>query len=137
MNIENTNKTYYTNGHTKWSCQYHVIFCPKYRRPVLINGVDIRLKELLTELSKRLNFNIIEVEVMPDHVHLLLEVNPDIGIKTIISQIKGNTSNILRNEFPELKSKLPCLWTRGKFISTVGAVSLDVVKAYIENQKGI
>lgn len=82
------------------------------------------------------NFKVLEMEVMPDRVHLLLDVDPTIGINMIISRIKGKTSNVLNREFPELRRKLPTLWTRSKFIATVGSVSLDVVKQYIENQKG-
>lgn len=82
------------------------------------------------------NFKVLEMEVMPDHVHLLLDVDPTIGINILVSRIKGRTSNVLNREFPELKRKLPTLWTRSKFIATVGSVSLDVVKQYIENQKG-
>ena len=82
------------------------------------------------------NFYVLEMEVMPDHVHLLLDVDPTIGINLIVSRIKGKTSHILNKEFPELKRRLPTLWTRSKFIATVGSVSLDVVKKYIENQKG-
>ena len=87
-------------------------------------------------MQEEQNFYVLEMEVMPDHVHLLLDVDPTIGINTIVSRIKGRTSNVLNREFPELQSKLPTLWTRSKFIATVGSVSLDVVKKYIENQKG-
>jgi len=66
---------------------------------------------------------------------LLIDCNPQLDIYKIIGKIKGYTSNILRNEFPELKSRIPTLWTRSKFISTVGSVSLEVVKKYIESQK--
>ena len=72
---------------------------------------------------------------MPDHVHLLIDVNPKIGVWTTVNKIKGYTSNILRKEFPELKSKLPTLWSHSKFISTVGSVTLETVKKYIEEQK--
>jgi len=72
---------------------------------------------------------------MPDHVHLLIDVSPKIGVWTTVNKIKGYTSNILRKEFPELKSKLPTLWTHSKFISTVGSVTLETVKKYIEEQK--
>ena len=87
-------------------------------------------------MQEEQNFYVLEMEVMPDHVHLLLDVDPTIGINIIVSRIKGRTSNVLNREFPELQSKLPTLWTRSKFIATVGSVSLDVVKKYIENQKG-
>lgn len=119
-----------------YSCQYHVIFCPKYRRSVLTDGIDIRLKELIVEKQKEYGYTLIELEVMPDHVHLLLDANPQIGIVSIIAKIKGYTSSTLRKEFPILKRRLPCLWTRSKFVSTVGAVSLDIVKQYIIDQKG-
>ena len=82
------------------------------------------------------NFYVLEIEVMPDHVHLLLDVDPTVGINTVVSRIKGKTSNVLNKEFPELRKRLPTLWTRSKFIATVGCVSLDVVKQYIEDQKG-
>lgn len=95
-----------------------------------------RFKEVVRSLEKDNNFFVIEMEVMPDHVHLLLDVDPTVGINTVVSRIKGKTSNVLNREFPELKRKLPTLWTRSKFIATVGSVSLDVVKQYIENQKG-
>ena len=136
MNVENTNKKYQTSKHIMYSCQYHVIFCPKYRRKVLKNGIDVRLKEIILENQSVFGYEIIEMEVMPDHVHLLISVNPYYGVHPVISRIKGVTSNILRNEFPCLKSKLPALWTRAKFISTVGSVSLETVKQYIEDQKG-
>ncbi len=74
---------------------------------------------------------------MPDHVHLLLDVDPRIGIDKIVGKIKGYTSFQLRDEFPWLKKRLPTLWTRSKFISTVGAVTLEVVQKYIEDQKKV
>jgi putative transposase len=118
-----------------FSCQYHVVFTTKYRRKVLSDNIQKRLKELINEKQNEYEFKIIEIETMSDHVHLLLDVNPHEGIYKIIGKIKGYTSNILREEFPELKRKLPTLWTRSKFISTVGSVSLEVVKKYIEDQK--
>jgi len=77
-----------------------------------------------------------EMEIMPDHVHLLLDIDPRVGVKQVIAKIKGYTSHELRQEFPWLKKRLPTLWTRSKFISTVGAVTLEVVQQYIVNQKG-
>ena len=129
-------KEYHMSSHLTYSCQYHVVFCPKYRRKVLTNDIVPRLKELFIEISKRYDFTIVEMEVMPDHVHLLIDCNPRFGTMEAVRKLKGTTSNILRNEFPELKRKIPSLWTRSAFISTVGSVSLDVVKQYIEDQKG-
>ena len=135
MEITSPKKRYQSDHSIVYSCQYHVIFCPKFRRKVLINGVDIRLKELIAEKQNQYGYKILDMEIMPEHVHLLLDVNPQIGILKIVAQIKGYTANVLRKEFPWLRSRLPCLWTRSKFVSTVGAVTLDVVKKYIEDQK--
>ena len=136
MEIQNPNKPYNSDEHCIYSCQYHVIFCPKYRRKVLINNIDVRLKELILEKQEEYGYNVLEIEVMPDHVHMILDVNPKLpGIYRAISNIKGYTSCTLRKEFPELKRKLPTLWTRSRFISTVGSVTLEVVKKYIEDQK--
>lgn len=94
-----------------------------------------RFKEIAKEVTAENNSYIIDMEVMPDHVHLLLDVDPTIGINKIISRIKGRTAHQLTREFPELRRKLPTLWTRSKFISTVGSMSLEVVKRYIQDQK--
>ena len=128
---------YKTSKNVVYSCKYHVVFCPKYRRPVLVNGVDTRLKELIIEVCNQLNVDIIEMEIMPEHVHLLLEVHPQLGIHKVIKQIKGYSSRILRNEFSWLKSRIPTLWTNSYFISTVGGAPLAVIKQYIENQKNV
>ncbi len=137
MEIKQTTKKYKSEKTLVYSCQYHVIFCPKYRRKVLTSGIDIRLKELVLEKQEQYGYEVLDMEVMSDHVHLLLDVNPQIGICKVVRQIKGYTSPTLRKEFPALKKRLPSLWTRSKFISTVGAVTLEVVKKYIENQKGV
>lgn len=136
MEITKPHKKYSSNHSLVYSCQYHVVFCPKYRRRVLIDGVDERLKELIFEKQAQYEYEVLDMEVMPDHVHLLLSVNPQVGVIKVIGKIKGFSANVLRKEFPWLKSRLPCMWTRSKFVSTVGAVTLDVVKKYIEGQKG-
>jgi len=137
MIINNPNKIYNKDNGLIYSCQYHVIFCPKYRRSILLDKIADRLKEIIYLKQEEYKYNIIELEIMTDHVHLLIEVNPKRGIYTIISKIKGCTSNMLRNEFPELKSKLPTLWTKSRFISSVGCVSLETVKKYIQDQKNV
>ena len=126
---------YKSNNNVVYSCKYHVVFCPKYRRSVLKDGVDVRLKELIQQTCGQLNVEIIEMEIMPDHVHLLMEVDPQFGIHKAVKQIKGRSSRILREEFPWLKSKLPTLWTNSYFVSTVGGAPLSAIKQYIENQK--
>jgi putative transposase len=136
MEILKPNKNYKSIHSLVYSCQYHVIFCPKYRRKVLIDGIEERLKSLILEKQSDYKYSVLEMEIMPDHVHLLLDVNPQIGIIKIIAQIKGFTAHTLRKEFSILRSRLPCLWTRSKFVSTVGAVSLETVQQYIVDQKG-
>jgi putative transposase len=103
----------------------------------LINGVDARLKELIKETCVHLHVEIIELEIMPDHVHLLMEVDPPFGVHRAVKQIKGYSSRILREEFPWLKSRLPSLWTNRYFVSTVGGAPLSVIRQYIENQKNV
>lgn len=137
MEIKNRSKQYKTDSHLVYSCQYHVIFCPKYRRSVLVDGIDQRLKELIKSKELDYCYEVLDMEVMPDHVHLILSVNPKMGIFNIVNHIKGYTSHELRKEFPVLKQRLPTLWTHSKFISSVGAVTLEVVKKYIEGQKGV
>lgn len=126
---------YKSNNNVVYSCKYHIVFCPKYRRKILTNGIDIRLKELILQCAAEVRFDIIEMEIMPDHVHLLMEVDPQYGINKAVRHIKGFTSRILRLEYPELKSKLPTLWTSSYFVSTVGGAPLEMIKQYIENQK--
>jgi putative transposase len=137
MEISNPSKKYKMDNHLVYSCQYHVIFCSKYRRPVLVDSIANRLKEIIFEKQTELQCKVLEMEVHPDHVHLLLDVNPKVGVFKVVNQIKGYSSHELRLEFPSLKSRLPTLWTQSKFISSVGAVTLEVVKKYIEEQKGV
>lgn len=136
MRLNNRAKQYGRTNFMVYSCQYHIIFCPKYRRPVLVGRVAKRFKELAYEKARDVGFEILEMEVIPDHVHLLLNVSPGIRVHRAVSLIKGYTSYYLRKEFRELRSRLPTLWTRSKFISSCGEVSLGAVKKYIEEQKG-
>ena len=126
---------YKSNNNIVYSCKYHVVWCPKYRRKVLVDGVDSRLKELITQICQEIQVEIIEMEIMPDHLHLLIEVDPQFGIHKAIKHIKGKTSRILRQEFPYLKTKLPTLWTNSYFVSTIGGAPLSVIKEYVLNQK--
>ena len=126
---------YKSNRNVVYSCKYHVVWCPKYRRRVLVAGVDERLKAILWEVAKGSRSEILEMEVMPDHVHVLVDVDPQFGINALIRQVKGRSSFLLRREFPRLASRLPTLWTNSYFVSTVGGAPLAMVKQYIENQK--
>lgn len=137
MEFVQPTKPYHTDHSIVYSCQYHVVFCPKYRRKVLSEAIAERLKELLIEKQDEYGYVVMEVSVQPDHVHLLLDVDPRVGINVVVGKIKGYTSHALREDFPHLKKRLPTLWTRSKFISTAGAVTLETVQKYIEDQKGV
>ena len=104
---------------------------------MLVDGVDIRLKEILHEVVGETTGEILEIEVMPDHVHALVEIDPQYGIAKLVRNMKGRSSRFLRQEFPWLKSRLPTLWTNSYFVSTVGGAPISIVKQYIENQKNV
>lgn len=107
---------YKSNHNVVYSCKYHVIWCSKYRRKVLVNGVDVRLKELIEGICNEFRIDIIEMEIMPEHVHLLMEVDPQFGIHKAVKLIKGRTSHALRQEYGWLRSRLPSLWTNSYFV---------------------
>ena len=115
--------------------QFHVIFCPKYRRPVLVDGVDVRLKEILLEKAAELDVKILSIEIMPDHVHLFINFDPRLMLHKIIKILKGSSARILREEFPSLKSRLPSMWSRSYFSCSVGHIGEAAVRRYIEEQK--
>ena len=115
---------------------YHLIWCPKYRRAVLIGKVEKRLKQLLKQKAKENEWKIETMEIMPDHVHIFVKANPVASPHWIVQQFKGYSSNILRKEFAHLKSKLPTLWTRSYYCESVGHISEDTIKKYIIDQKG-
>lgn len=120
-----------------YSCKYHVVWCPKYRRKVLIEGIAERLKQIISDVCQEHQSDLLSLEIMPDHVHLLVECDPQFGIHRLVRLLKGRSSRLLRQEFPVLKRKLPTLWTNSYFVSTVGGAPLSVIKQYIENQKHV
>ena len=127
---------YAKNAGAVFSLKYHIVWCPKYRRPVLTSEVESRLRQLLAEKAVELGMTIHALEVMPDHVHLFVEADPTLSVAEIVNRFKGYTSRVLRQEFAMLRSRLPTLWSRSYYCGTVGAVSEATVKRYIANQKG-
>ena len=119
---------------TVYNIGYHFIWCPKYRRKVLIGEAETRLKELLLEKAKQINVEIINMEVMPDHVHLFIKATPVDSPHFIVQQLKGYTSRIIRQEFPEVKSRIPTLWTRSYYCESVGHISESTFLKYIDEQ---
>jgi len=122
------------SNRTVFSAKYHVIWCPKYRRRVLVGEVASRLEAIVRQVVAELGGEVIGLEVMPDRVHLLVEVPPVVSLSRLVQALKGRSSRRLRREFPRLR-RLPALWSPSWFVSTVGGAPLDVVKRYVENQK--
>ena len=127
---------YAKNSGAVFSLKYHLVWCPKYRRPVLEGAIEKRLREVLEDVRAEHEWTIHALEVMPDHVHLFIESGPIYSVAEIVNRLKGASSRILRSEFPALRSRLPTLWSRSYYAGTVGAVSDAVVRRYIESQKG-
>lgn len=142
----------HSNGNIAYRCWYHVVWCPKYRRPVITSAdpsvnnpplagdpgpVDVRLMEIVKEVALETGSIIEEMETMPDHVHLLVSVDPQYGIAKFIRQCKSRSSRLLRQEFPSLKRRIPTLWTNSYFVATVGGAPLSIVKQYIANQRSV
>ena len=103
----------------------------------MVGRIKERLEELIRMKAKDLDCEILALEIMPDHVHLFIQGNPKISPNSIIGQIKGFTSRMLRKEFKELRTRLPTLWTRSYFVSTHGHISDKLIQKYIEEQKGM
>jgi putative transposase len=108
---------------------------PKYRRKVIGGRIEQRLQEIIREVYAEREAPIVELETMPDQVHLLVSVDPQYGIHRLVKQIKGRSSRLLRQEFQTLRSRLPTLWTNSYFVATVGGATLEVVKRHVENQR--
>ena len=125
---------YETNGGAAYSLGYHLVWCPKYRRPVLVGPVAQRLTELIHARCGQRGWSVVALEVVPDHVHLFVRADPESSPSHLANQFKGMTSRVLRQEFPALKKRLPTLWSRSYFVSTVGTVSAATIERYIETQ---
>jgi len=127
--------SYRANRNIVYSCKYHIVWCPKYRRKVLTGKVESRLKRIIKDVCSEKEIILIEIECDKDHVHMLVDIDPQFGVHKFVKLAKGRSSKILRDEFPFLKTTLPTLWTNSYFVSTVGGAPVSVIKQYIENQK--
>jgi putative transposase len=126
---------YAKNAGSVFSLKYHLVWCPKYRRPVLVEPVDQRLRALLQQKTQELEITIHSLQIMPDHVHRFVEAEPTQCVAEIVNRLKGSTSHVLRTEFVSLRSRVPTLWSRSYYAGTVGSVSEAVVGKYIEGRK--
>ena len=128
---------YWTNAHTKHRLKVHLVWVPKYRRPVLVGAVAARLEALLRQATELKRWQIHELAIQKDHVHLLLQIRPAESVSYVANLLKGGTSRVLRAEFPELEEFLwaDSLWADGYFAESVGQVEEAVVSAYIRDQQ--
>lgn len=124
-----------TSSTAVFNLSYHLIWCPKYRRSVLTEDIQKRMIELLQEKALELEIEIVEANILPDHVHLFVRTKPIHSPQFVIGQLKGYTSRILRKEFPKLKSRLPTLWTRSYYIDSVGKLNEFAIRKYVQEQK--
>jgi len=129
--------TEYGHGsHTVYQCHYHFVFIPKYRKPILRGEVALAVRDLVREVCKAYDIEILKGHVRPDHVHLLLSVPPTMAPSRVMNAIKGRSSNRLMRKFRELNRQFRGrhLWSRGYFVATSRNVTDDVLKRYIEDQ---
>jgi len=126
---------YHRSAGAVYALKYHMVWCPKYRRKVLVGAIESDLRLLLQQKAEQLKVTIEALEIMPDHVHLFISAPPTEAPHRLANQFKGFTSRMLRLKYPDLRSRLPSLWSRSYYIGTIGQVSEKTVIAYIEAQK--
>lgn len=126
---------YRRNAGSVYSLKYHLVWCSKYRRTVLVGTIADELRSLICQKAQELGVTIEALEIMPDHVHLFIESDPTEAPQRLANQFKGYTSRILRLKFPQLRSRIPSLWSRSYYVGSIGHVSEETVKRYIEMQK--
>lgn len=131
-----TEKRWKVSNTSVFNINYHLIWTTKYRRKLLKNEIEVETKLLIYKKAEQLDLEIKSLEVMPDHIHVFVSSKPNLAPHYIVQQLKGYTSRLLRKQFPILKSRLPSLWTRSYYCESVGHISEETVKRYIENQKG-
>jgi putative transposase len=119
-----------------YSTKYHIVWCPKYRKSILLDEIAQRCSELICDKAQQHEWAVESIAVMPDHVHVFISATPMDAPQYIANQLKGYTSRRLMQEFPSIRKKLPTLWSRSYFINTVGSVSSKAIEHYIEAQKG-
>jgi len=129
---------YKSLNHCKYLIQYHLIWCPKFRYNVLKGNMEETLKRILAEICKKYGYEIIEIEVMQDHIHLFVSAKPTVAPTDIVRTLKSITAIQLFKEFPSFKkfySRCGSLWSKGYFVSTIGKVSTETIQKYIQEQK--
>ena len=124
-------------AHTRWSCQYHIVFIPKYRKKVIFNEVRKDLGQILRKLCEMKEVTIISAATQPDHVHMLVAIPPKLSVSDFMGYLKGKSTLMLYDRHPELvrRGMRRNFWARGYYVTTVGNVNEATVKEYIRNQE--
>lgn len=127
---------YWTGAHTKHRLMYHLVWIPKYRKRVLRGNIAKRIEELLHQCAEVNEWRIDELSIQPDHIHMLVQLKPNISVSKVVQLFKGGSSRIIRSEYPELEEFLwgDSFWADGYFAETAGQVSIEKIRTYIQNQ---
>lgn len=134
--MDSENKKHHKKADTKWHfCQYHVVFCTKYRKSVLVGDAAEKAMELFVRFQGDVGYELVDIEVLPDRVHALIDVPPTKNLSKLIGNVKGKVAHELKREFPALRTRVPSVWTRNNLIASVGALSLDVIDDFVREQK--
>ena len=127
-----------TTKHSVYNINYHIVFCPKYRHRVLQGVVEAYLKRLFYNICDHYEYDLLEIEIMPDHVHLFISAKPMVAPAIIVKTLKSISAVWIFKKFPDLKKRKfwgSGLWSKGYYIGTAGTVSAETIRKYIENQK--
>ena len=122
-------------SHTKWKCQYHIVFIPKYRKKQLYGRLKEDVREIISTLCKYKDVEIVEGAVCPDHVHICVSIPPKLSVSSFMGYLKGKSTLMIYDRHPELQSKWSkALWARGYYVATVGNITETAIKKYIQEQ---
>lgn len=135
MKKSSVDKRWSVSNTSVYNLGFHIIWCPKYRRKVLVDGVDDIVKESIKNKCVEHNWELCEMEVISDQVHVFIKCKPTDSVAYIVAQLKGVTSHNVREKFPHLWGRLPSLWSRSYYAESVGCINEETIKLYIENQK--
>ena len=127
-----------STNHAKFSLGYHIVWCPKYRHQILKDAIEVELKQVLAETCAHYEWMLVSLEIMPDHVHIFVQTNPQIAPIEIAKTLKSISAVYLFNRFPKLKSRKfwgSGLWSKGTYYASVGHITEESVRKYIETQK--
>lgn len=135
LDVKNLGDDYVYKKGVVYKNLFHIIFCPKYRRKVLVDGIENRLREILFQIASEKDIEIKSLEIKPDHVHMIINFAPQLTLHKIVKDFKSLSSGILREEYPSLRTRIPSLWTRSYLACSIGQKSDELIQEFIENQK--